>query len=361
MRLRFLMLLLEMVLLAPTFAQAPSDAELKALKNRVILLYQTGKYTEAIPLAERYAAQTRPLFDENAREYAMALNNLAELLKATNRLDEAEPLYRRALAIDEASFGKDHPTVAADLNNLAELLKATNRLDEAEPLYRRKLAIDEASLGKDHPAVAVELNDLAELGVRFRAFDVGFELYWAEAFPETPAPFLNHRWLKRLTDTTAAGAGDMATTIVAEGLQHVLASVPFVGLAVGRLGKIALERSDYTRSASMLRAAAEQGLPQAQRALSRLFESGQGVSKSYFDAYVWLLMSYDAGFGGPRTDLQALEAQLSSTQLEQAKNKTRELEGSMTRSAVAHGCTGWRGEFDIIPTSPPPDLQRFCR
>ena len=79
MRLRFLMLLLEMVLLAPTFAQAPSDAELKALKNRVILLYQTGKYTEAIPLAERYAAQTRPLFDENAREYAMALNNLAYL------------------------------------------------------------------------------------------------------------------------------------------------------------------------------------------------------------------------------------------------------------------------------------------
>lgn len=127
------------------------------------------------------------------------------------------------------------------------------------------------------------------------------------------------------------------------------------------LGRIALERSDYARSANRFRQAAQQGLPQAQRALAQLLRDGQGVAQNYFEAYVWLLMSYDSGLRAAMTDLQALEAELSSTQVEQAKSKARELEGAMTRSAVAHGCTGWRGEFDVIPTPPPPDLQRFCR
>lgn len=127
------------------------------------------------------------------------------------------------------------------------------------------------------------------------------------------------------------------------------------------LGKVALERRDFAVSASMLKAAAEQGLPQAQRALSELLANGEGAPQSYFEAYVWLLMSYDAGLHGPTADLQALEARLGSTELEKAKTKARQLENTMTRSAVAHGCTGWQGEFDIIPTPPPPDLQRFCR
>jgi hypothetical protein len=126
-------------------------------------------------------------------------------------------------------------------------------------------------------------------------------------------------------------------------------------------GRIALERSDYARSASRLQQAAEQGLPQAQQALAQLLRDGHGVPPDYFQAYVWLLMSYDGGLRDAMTDLQALEAELSGTQVGRAKSKARELEGTMSRSAVAHGCTGWPGEFDVIPTPPPPDLQRFCR
>jgi hypothetical protein len=60
-------------------------------------------------------------------------------------------------------------------------------------------------------------------------------------------------------------------------------------------------------------------------------------------------------------DLQELEGQLGSTQLEQAKTRARELEQTVTRSVVAHGCTGWSGEFGNVPAPPPPDVQRFCR
>ncbi len=127
------------------------------------------------------------------------------------------------------------------------------------------------------------------------------------------------------------------------------------------LGRISLERNEYPTSVARFREAAQQGLPQAQLELARLLRAGLGVDRDYFEAYVWLVMSHDAGLHDSQTDLQALEAELSSAQIEKAKTKARDLEGTMTRTTVAHGCTGWAGEFDAIPTPPPPDLQRFCR
>lgn len=127
------------------------------------------------------------------------------------------------------------------------------------------------------------------------------------------------------------------------------------------LGEILLERSDYQASAARFGEAAQQGLPQAQQELARLLKDGRGVTQDYSEAYVWLLMSHDAGLQDSQTDLQALEAELSSAQVDKAKARARDLEGTTTRSAVAHGCTGWQGEFGKIPTPPPPELQRFCR
>jgi TPR repeat protein len=127
------------------------------------------------------------------------------------------------------------------------------------------------------------------------------------------------------------------------------------------LGKIAFERGHYDRSAELFRKAAEQGLPHAQLQLALQLRDGQGVTRDVFEAYVWMLTAYDGGQRSIAPNLQALEAELSSTQLEQAKSKARELEGTTDRSVMAHGCTGWRGEFDDVATPPTPDLQRFCR
>jgi hypothetical protein len=127
------------------------------------------------------------------------------------------------------------------------------------------------------------------------------------------------------------------------------------------LGKIAFERGHFDRSAELFRKAAEQGLPSAQLQLALQLRDGQGVPRDVFEAYVWMLVSHEIGQRSIASDLQALEAELSSTQIEQAKSKARELEGNTDRNVMAHGCTGWRGEFDDVATPPPPDLQRFCR
>jgi TPR repeat protein len=127
------------------------------------------------------------------------------------------------------------------------------------------------------------------------------------------------------------------------------------------LGLIKLERNEYAKAADWFRKAALQGLPQSQQQLGLLLKQGQGVNTDRFEAYVWLLVSFDAGNQSVANDLQELEGQLGSTQLEQAKTKARELEQTTNRSVMAHGCTGWLGEFSVVPTPPPPDVQRFCR
>ncbi|MGA2855783.1 MAG: tetratricopeptide repeat protein [Candidatus Sulfotelmatobacter sp.] len=127
------------------------------------------------------------------------------------------------------------------------------------------------------------------------------------------------------------------------------------------LGQVKLERREYSASAAWFRKAAQQGLPQAQEQLAKLLRDGQGVGLDKFEAYVWMLVSNDAGNRRVASDLQALEAELGTNQVEEAKTKAREMERIVTRSVTAHGCTGWPGEFDVIPAPPPPDLQRFCR
>jgi TPR repeat protein len=128
------------------------------------------------------------------------------------------------------------------------------------------------------------------------------------------------------------------------------------------LGLIRLERNDYPKAADWFRKAAMQGLPQAQQQVGELFRHGQaGVTADKFEAYMWLLVSFEAGNRTVASELAALEGELGGNRADEAKSKARDLEQTVTRAVAARGCTGWPGEFNPIPTPPPPDVQRFCR
>jgi TPR repeat protein len=126
------------------------------------------------------------------------------------------------------------------------------------------------------------------------------------------------------------------------------------------LALIRLERNDYPKAADWFRKAAMQGLPQAQQHLGELLKQGQGVNEDKFEAYVWLLMSFDAGNRIVAAELSALEGDLGGNRADEAKSKARDLEQTVTRSVVSRGCE-WVGALDPVPTPPPPDVQRFCR
>jgi esterase/lipase superfamily enzyme/Tfp pilus assembly protein PilF len=154
------------MLMVNSFSGAPAIAqqdEAAALNMRVEELFHAGRYSDALPLAERALAISESALGPEHPDIARLLNSLAELYQAQGRYADAEPLYRRALAISESALGPEHPDIARLLNNLAELYQAQGRYADAQALYTRALAISERVLGPEHPDIARSLNNLAEL------------------------------------------------------------------------------------------------------------------------------------------------------------------------------------------------------
>ncbi|NER99030.1 MAG: CHAT domain-containing protein, partial [Symploca sp. SIO1B1] len=144
-------------------AQGEELAEAKRLNQQAFQLYQDGKYSEAIPLAEKALAIRQRILGQEHRDVATSLHNLALLYQSQGRYEEAEPLLRQALEMRRRILGQEHPHVAASLNNLAVLYSSQGRYEEAEPLYLQALEMMRRILGQEHPDVAASLNNLALL------------------------------------------------------------------------------------------------------------------------------------------------------------------------------------------------------
>ncbi len=147
--------------LIPARAQTPQETD--SLRAEVDRLVGSGKYAEAIPLAQKRLALLEASLGAEHPDVATALNNLAYIYKNQGRLADAEPLYTRSIGILEKTLGAEHPHVATNLNNLAELYRSQSRYAEAETLYQRSIAIHRAAQGPDHVNVATSLNNLASL------------------------------------------------------------------------------------------------------------------------------------------------------------------------------------------------------
>jgi CHAT domain-containing protein/Tfp pilus assembly protein PilF len=155
-----------LALIASACLSAPSSAqrnETAALSAKITEFSRAGKYSEAIPLAQRQLENLEKTRGPVDRDVAASLNNLALLYGNQGRDSEAEPLYKRAIAILEKIHGLDSSEVAPELNNLAALYQRQERYADAEPLFKRALAIREKVLGRDHPDLGQSLNNMATL------------------------------------------------------------------------------------------------------------------------------------------------------------------------------------------------------
>jgi len=150
---------------AQTLPESQQDPLVRAevLNQRVLELYQAGRYQEAIPLAEEALSIRREQLGDEHPNVATSLNNLAELYRLQGRSSEAESLFQESLLINRRQFGNRHLAVATNLDNIAKLFQSQGRYAEAEVLYKEGLSIRQEQLGLDHPAVARTLNNLAEL------------------------------------------------------------------------------------------------------------------------------------------------------------------------------------------------------
>jgi CHAT domain-containing protein len=164
-----------------------------------------GKYTEALPLAERalelrervsgaeHADLVYPLLNLASinyfkGDYAMGeafclrglmiaekalgpehllvgrvLYNLALFYSARGDEAGAETVYQRAIVIQEKALGPDHPLITSSLVMLATLYRDKGDFVRAEPLLQRALVAQEKTLGEEHSNVGGTLNTLAGL------------------------------------------------------------------------------------------------------------------------------------------------------------------------------------------------------
>jgi tetratricopeptide (TPR) repeat protein len=140
----------------PLIADEQDDgAKVLSLNKQVIELYQAGKFSEAIPIAQEFLELCEKAVGPNHPGTAYALNNLATLYYSMGDYAKAEPLAQRALQINEKALGPDHPGTAHALNNLAALYDHMGNYAKAEPLCQRALKIEEKALGPDHPDLAL--------------------------------------------------------------------------------------------------------------------------------------------------------------------------------------------------------------
>ncbi len=103
-------------------AWAQTDAELDNAGRQVEQLYQTGKYADGIPVAERYADMVKSRVGDEHVRYAEALSWLGAMNREKGNSKAAESAQLRALAIREKQLGSEDLAVAQSCNNLADRL-----------------------------------------------------------------------------------------------------------------------------------------------------------------------------------------------------------------------------------------------
>jgi hypothetical protein len=121
-----------------------------------------------------------------------------------------------------------------------------------------------------------------------------------------------------------------------------------------------IDRDDPRGAVPFFKAAAEKGLPYAQLRYAQSLTDARGAPVNKHKACIWYLIAFDAGVNEAQAPLQALEAELGSTETAQVKSEALKLEPKVLRQNNAGSCTGWPGELDRIPSTPPL-LSSACR
>jgi TPR repeat protein len=256
----------------------------------------------ACSVATSLAAQGTP--GNNGKElYERAMNALTGVPPSRNDIDAVDLLHRSA----DMGFGPAQ-TALGFINEDGTLIP--RNFQEAAKWYRKA----------------------ALQGDRLAAWSLG-RLYFVGSIPGSRRD--GEKWLAQ-----AANADD-----------------PFGAYLLA----LSIDEVDHATATRYLRQAAMQGLPFAQYKLALALRDGTGTSVNKVEAYVWFLLSLEAGVQDAAVVVQALEGELGTTTTEQGKAKARELQSRVIRSTVAHSCTGWSGELSEIPAPPPLDTERFCR
>jgi hypothetical protein len=156
------------------------------LEERVVQLWQAGKWAEALRAAEELLELRRKVqgkdhweavdahwqvealraVQRQSKELQVEYAALPEQLRqgaallARGRYREAQPLLEKVLAIHRKVLGEEHPDTAQSINNVASTLNSQGKYAAAAEGHRKALAIRRKVLGDENPHTATSYDNL---------------------------------------------------------------------------------------------------------------------------------------------------------------------------------------------------------
>ena len=136
------------------FAQATSGPDTPAvadiLDRYCSMLLRTGRYADAVPVAERMLKIRAARAGGDGIQLAGSRNQLALAYKLTGRVRDAIPLYEQTLkAFQSHKDLANTPVTATVMHNLAAAYATAGRTADAERLYESGLTLAEKAPGGD--------------------------------------------------------------------------------------------------------------------------------------------------------------------------------------------------------------------
>lgn len=116
---------------APAVAPSATEASRAQAFADFRRAFESRRYDEALPLAERVVAESEALYGPEDRRLVNAVANLGTVLFRQKNYAAAEASYRRALAIAEARTTAADRILIAPLHGLGEALFAQRRVEDA--------------------------------------------------------------------------------------------------------------------------------------------------------------------------------------------------------------------------------------
>jgi CHAT domain-containing protein/Flp pilus assembly protein TadD len=140
--LRILLLALAPIILMPSTQSASAQQnDIAALNQQAIRLFQSGRKTEAIALAEKSVEMARTSLGADNKTTAILLSQLGNFYRDSGRFADAERALKTAIPVLERTGTGANFELAAALNNLGGVYLNQDMFSDAEKLFRRSLAL----------------------------------------------------------------------------------------------------------------------------------------------------------------------------------------------------------------------------
>ncbi len=171
-----------LVLLLVIYSAAAQNTEsdkdkLKRTNQALIEKYQTGKFDDALKLANIALGQTMAIYGADNVETAVSYTNIGEIYRAKLKYHESAENLQIALAIYQKNPIRHLSAMTKILDSLGLVLTLDKRQVEAEPMFTQAVSNTEKIFGPETKQTLTSLKSLTDFYIYAKQYDKADEVF----------------------------------------------------------------------------------------------------------------------------------------------------------------------------------------